>query len=67
MVQVIIKKILNNNAVIALDNKDEEIVVTGLGLAFKMKAGQTIDDKKVERIFRMENDLVMKHLKDLTS
>ena len=64
---MIIKKILNNNAVIALDNKDEEIVVTGLGLAFKMKAGQIIDDKKVERIFRMENDLVMKHLKDLIS
>ncbi len=50
-----IKKVLNNNAVIALNEKGEDVVVTGLGLAFKMKAGDLLKQEKVERVFHMES------------
>lgn len=60
-----IKKILNNNAVIAVGFDNEEVVVTGLGLAFKKKAGQMLDEEKIERVFRMESKEVSEKLKAL--
>lgn len=62
-----IKKILNNNAVIAVNEKSEDIVITGLGLAFKKRVGDYLDDEKIERIFRMEDKEVSKKLKRLIS
>lgn len=62
-----IKKILNNNAVIACDGDQQEIVVTGLGLAYKKRVGEILDKAKVERIFKMESKEVSKKLHDLIS
>ncbi|MDK2867825.1 MAG: beta-glucoside operon transcriptional antiterminator [Clostridiales bacterium] len=60
-----IKKILNNNAVIAIDQDANEVVVTGSGLAFKKKIGDILDNHKVERIFRLEDQEVSRKLKKL--
>lgn len=60
-----IKKVLNNNAVIALDRDANEVVVTGSGLAFKKSAGDIIDSSKIERIFSLEDKDVSKKLKKL--
>ncbi|GAB6109840.1 BglG family transcription antiterminator LicT [Fusibacter bizertensis] len=62
-----IKKILNNNAVIACDSDQQEIVVTGLGLAYKKRVGEVLDKAKIERIFKMESNEVSKKLRDLIS
>lgn len=62
-----IKKVLNNNAVIAVNDKYEEVVVTGLGLAFKKKAGDELVKEQVERIFRMESKEISRKLRDLIS
>lgn len=62
-----IKKILNNNAVIAVGYDSEEIVITGLGLAFKKKVGDMLDQQKVERVFRMDSKEVSRKLRDLIS
>lgn len=62
-----IKKVLNNNAVIAIDSDNEDVVVTGLGLAFQKKSGDTLEDKRVERIFHMENKEVSRKLTELVS
>ncbi len=64
---MIIKKILNNNALIAIDSKREEVIVTGLGVAFQMKAGQLVDEAKVERIFTQLNQDVSKKVYQLFS
>lgn len=50
-----IKKVLNNNAVIALNSKEKDVVITGLGLAFKKKSGDIIDENKIERVFKIED------------
>ena len=39
-----IGKIFNNNAVMAKDNNNREIVLIGCGLAFKKKVGDEIDE-----------------------
>ncbi len=50
-----IKKVLNNNAAITLNEKGQEVIVTGLGIAFQKKNGDFIDKEKIERVFSSEN------------
>ena len=49
-----IKKILNNNAALAVDDKGNEIVYTGCGLCFQKKSGDELDESKIEKTFVME-------------
>lgn len=49
-----IKRILNNNAVVSINEKLEEVVVMGSGIAFKKKSGDDISDDKIERVFSLE-------------
>ena len=49
-----IKKILNNNAALVMDDKGNEIVYTGCGLCFQKKTGDEIDESKIEKTFVME-------------
>ena len=46
------KKVLNNNVVIA-QNDNEETILMGLGLGFGKKAGEVVEDKKIEKIFKV--------------
>ncbi|QUY49322.1 PRD domain-containing protein [Serratia plymuthica] len=46
-----IAKILNNNAVITLDDRQEETVVMGRGIGFKKKVGDLLDESLIEKIF----------------
>ncbi|WP_028044117.1 BglG family transcription antiterminator LicT [Candidatus Stoquefichus massiliensis] len=52
---MIIKRILNNNAVMSLDEHGEEIIVKGKGIAFHKKTGDIIDEKVIDKIFVMNN------------
>ncbi len=49
-----IKKVLNNNAVISVNEHNQDIIITGLGIAFQKKTGDTIDEDKIERVFKVE-------------
>ena len=44
-----IYKLLNNNAVIVLDENNREVILTGRGIAFKKKVGDLIDQTQVEK------------------
>lgn len=61
-----IKKVLNNNAVTVMDN-NKEIVVMGLGIAFKKRTGEELDEDKIERIFTLCNEEISEKLKKLVS
>lgn len=65
VIEVKIRKILNNNAVTALNYKGEEIVLMGLGLAFQKKSGDEIDNERIERIFTLQNKEVSERLKTI--
>ncbi|AGV73358.1 beta-glucoside operon transcriptional antiterminator [Lactococcus cremoris subsp. cremoris KW2] len=49
-----IKKVLNNNVVIAQNTNDEETILMGLGLGFGKKAGEVVEDNKIEKIFALK-------------
>ena len=52
-----INKIINNNVVSALDHNGKEVIVMRRGIAFQEKAGNTIDDQKIERIFYLRDQM----------
>lgn len=48
-----IVKIMNNNVVNALDEKNREIIVLGKGIGFQKRKGDEIEVAKVEKVFRL--------------
>ncbi|WP_336077575.1 BglG family transcription antiterminator LicT [Paenibacillus sp. 203] len=52
---MIITKIFNNNAIIAKDQKRDEFVVMGRGIAFKKSTGEQVEEHLIEKVF------VLKH------
>lgn len=46
-------KILNNNAAVALNEKGQEIVVMGKGIAFRYRIGDEIDYSIVDKTFSL--------------
>lgn len=60
-----IKKIINNNILCALDEKGNELIVTGRGIGFQRHRGEMIDPSAVERTYRMEEKTGQRKLQDL--
>lgn len=48
---MVIKKILNNNVILALDSYKREVVVMGCGIGFKKDIGDIVDLEKIEKTF----------------
>lgn len=64
---MIINQIINNNVISAVDKKGQEVVAMGRGLGFGIKPGAKVDEKKIEKIFRMEDESLAGQLKELLS
>ncbi|WMC91881.1 BglG family transcription antiterminator LicT [Kineothrix sp. MB12-C1] len=47
-------RILNNNSVVATDEKNREVVLFGAGLGYMKARGQPVEDEKIEKRFYME-------------
>ena len=52
---MIIKKILNNNAIITYDESGAEIIVMGRGIAYGKSTGQEIDEKRIYKKFELQS------------
>ncbi|AYO31540.1 PRD domain-containing protein [Biomaibacter acetigenes] len=62
----ILKKILNNNVVMAQDVKSgEEAVLVGRGLGFEAKPGKEVDEEKIEKIFYFFDEAQYKQYKNI--
>lgn len=63
-----IRKILNNNLVLANDKQGNEIIIKGRGIGFNKKRWDTIEEAVIEKIFTPENSKKSKELQSyLTS
>lgn len=60
-----IKKVVNNNIVIAVNENGQESVLTGKGIAFAKKTGETIDHLKVEKTFLLKQKGIAEKLSHL--
>ena len=49
-----IKRILNNNAVVSLDENENEVILLGSGIAFKRKIDDEIPLCSVDKIFSLK-------------
>ena len=64
-VKMKIKKIINNNILCAVDDKGNELIVTGRGIGFQRHRGETIDTALIERTYRMEEKTGQRKLREL--
>lgn len=60
-----IQKILNNNVVITTDQKNNEIIVMGRGLAFQKKVGDEICETAVDKTYRLANSDLLHKFQEL--
>ena len=60
-----IKKVINNNILCVVDEKGQEMIVTGKGLGFKRKTGERVDPALVEKTYRMEDKAEQRKLREL--
>ena len=60
-----IKKVINNSIVCAIDEKGNELIVTGKGIGFQRHQGEGIDPAIIERTYRMEEITEQRKLRDL--
>lgn len=49
-----IKRVLNNNTIVALDKYNQEIVIKGKGIGFGKQVGEDVDQSKIEKIFVLD-------------
>lgn len=52
---MVIKKIFNNNAILAKNPNEQEFVVMGCGIAFKKKLGDKVDESLIEKTFILKH------------
>ncbi|MEC2310245.1 BglG family transcription antiterminator LicT [Bacillus atrophaeus] len=60
-----IAKVYNNNVVSVINEHDKESVIMGRGIAFQKKAGDKVDEGRIEKIFTLENKDVSEKFKTL--
>lgn len=48
---MIMLKVFNNNSAVALNENRQDVILTGSGVGFQGKAGDTVDEKKIEKIY----------------
>lgn len=53
---------MNHNVSLVRNDKGEEVIVIGKGIAFGKKKGDLIAEDQVEKIFRMKNRRVQRKL-----
>lgn len=51
-----ILRVINNNVISSLDAEKREVVVMGRGIGFQKKAGDTIKDEKIEKVFHLPRE-----------
>lgn len=52
---MIIRRVLNNSVVDALDDAMREVIVLGKGIGFQSQPGDTIDPASIEKVFRLDD------------
>lgn len=60
-----IVKILNNNVVLTKDDKNNEIIVSGRGLAFQKHNGDAIDESKIDKRYHLSDSGISQRFQEL--
>ncbi|MEZ5087270.1 MAG: PRD domain-containing protein [Tessaracoccus sp.] len=58
-------RVISNNAVLAEDHNDREVVVLGRGVGFSRRPGDEVEDERIEQVFLASGDGQDQHLSAL--
>ena len=61
-----ILQVLNNNIVMAKDDEGKKIVVVGTGIGYYRKKGDSIDETKVQQIFKLAEDKTQRLVRSMS-
>lgn len=53
---MIVLKVFNNNSIAALSDDKQDIIVTGAGVGFCKKAGDIVDESKIEKMYVFQDE-----------
>ena len=62
---MVIQKVINNNVISAYDENQQEVVIMGKGIGFKAHMGDTIDESRIEKVFRIENEKLSRQFQEI--
>ena len=62
---MVIQKVINNNVISAYDENQQEVVIMGKGIGFKAYTGDAIDESRVEKVFRIENEKLSRQFQEI--
>lgn len=62
---MIFKKRLNNNVVVAVDGKNNEMILMGRGLGFQIELGTRVDESRIEKRFCLADSKMNERFKEL--
>lgn len=51
-----ILKVINNNVISSIDDTQKEVVIMGKGIGFQKRAGEELDEIKIEKIFHLPSE-----------
>lgn len=60
---MIIKQIFNNNIVSTVDDNNQELLILGRGIGFNNRAGDPIDESRIEKVFRLQDAKIYEKFK----
>ena len=60
-----IKKVINNNILCVIDQRNDELIITGKGIGFHRHAGEYVNPDNVEKTYRMVNREEQRKLREL--
>lgn len=64
---MVINKILNNNVIITCNDKNEEIIVMGRGIAYKKKVGNSVPEDMIDKVYTLSDENTSNRFKELIS
>ena len=62
-----IEKVLNNNAVVAMNDEQQEVIIIGRGIAYQKRAGDMVSEQHIDNIFTLQNEDIQENFKALIS
>ena len=62
-----VKKVINNNILCVIDEKNHELIVTGKGIGFRRHPGEFVNPDLVEKTYRMEDRDGQRKLRELVA
>ena len=64
---MIVKKVLNNSLIFALDDQGKEVILMGKGIGYHLSTGSVIEKQDIEKVFILKEENIAKNIIQLAA